>query len=283
MTEKYRLSPKEMMCGRPATEKLGAEATSETQASNSADEATKSHSHEIKNPGSVGQGCTLSGLAEALRERTRSLHAEAERSGFIREILRGRASRDGYALLLRNLLPAYRQMELGFERHQLTPGVRAVARPVVYRTRALEADLESLHGRAWSQSLPLLAAGDRYARRIAAVAKGSGSGLIAHAYVRYLGDLNGGQVLKRMLTRSLGLGPRTLSFHDFPEIADLQGFKTDYRQAFDRAALEIVDVGSVVDEAAIAFRLNIEVSKAILETLGWSGDNGSTRVAPTDP
>lgn len=217
-----------------------------------------------------------------LRERTRLLHAEAERSGFVREILRGRACQDGYALLLRNLLPAYRQMELGLERHRLTPGVRAIAQPSVYRTRALEADLENLRGRAWSRSLPLLPAGDRYARRVVAATKGEGSRLIAHAYVRYLADLNGGQVVKRLLTRSLSLGPRTLSFHDFPEIADLQSFKISYRQSFDRAALEIVDVEGVVDEAAVAFRLNIEVSKAILEAVSRCREDGPTQIGPPD-
>jgi heme oxygenase (biliverdin-producing, ferredoxin) len=241
-----------------------------------------SRDREFANVGSIGRGRTPTGLADALRERTRLLHAEAERSGFVREILQGRASQDGYALLLRNLLPAYRQMERGLERHRLTPGVRAIAQPSVYRMRALKADLESLRGRAWSRSLPLLPAGDRYARRVVAAAKGMGSRLIAHAYVRYLADLNGGQVLKRLLNRSLGLGPRTLSFHDFPGIADLQSFKTGYRQAFDRAALEIVDVEDVVDEAAVAFQLNIEVSKAILEAVSRCREDGPTQVGPPD-
>lgn len=243
----------------------------------------RSRDHEVSDAETVGGVHTPTGLADALRDRTHSLHVEAERSGFVREILQGRASQRGYALLLRNLLPAYRQLERGLARHRLTPGVRAVAQPAVYRTRALEADLQGLGGRAWSQALPLLPAGDRYARRVAAAANGDGSRLIAHAYVRYLADLNGGQVLKRMLARSLDLEPCTLAFHDFPLIDDLQRFKVDYRQAFDRAALEIVDIEAVVDEAAVAFRLNIEVSEAILEAIGWCREERPTRDGPPDP
>ena len=42
-------------------------------------------------------------VVTALYLRTKTLHLEAERSGIIRELLRGNASRDGYNLLLRNL------------------------------------------------------------------------------------------------------------------------------------------------------------------------------------
>jgi heme oxygenase len=204
------------------------------------------------------------GLAAALRERTRALHVQAERSGIVREILRGRASRHGYALLLRNLLPAYRELERGLERHRHAPGVRAAARPVLYRAPALAADLAALCGPAWSRSLPLLPAGERYADRVAAAGSRDGARLIGHAYARYLGDLSGGQILRRLLGRSLGLGPGCLAFYDFPDIPDPEGFKAGYRAALDRAALEIVDVDGVVEEAAAAFRLNIEVSEAVL-------------------
>ena len=57
-------------------------------------------------------------LANTLRERTQALHTRAERSGIINDVLRGKASRYGYALFLRNLLPAYRQMEAGLERQE---------------------------------------------------------------------------------------------------------------------------------------------------------------------
>ena len=63
-------------------------------------------------------------IVTALYLRTRNLHLEAERSGIIRELLRGNASRNGYILLLRNLLPAYQAMEQGLARHRKTPPER---------------------------------------------------------------------------------------------------------------------------------------------------------------
>jgi len=217
-----------------------------------------------------GPACTAdaAGLAARLRERTRRLHREAERSGIVRELLRGRATRSGYALYLRNLLPAYRALEDGLERHRATPGVRAIVHPPLFRAGALARDLVTLAGDGWARRLPLLAPGERYGQRIAAAAAPhAGAGLVAHAYVRYLGDLGGGRILRRLLARSLGLAPEALSFYDFPDIADREAFKSAFRGDLDRAELELEHPEAVIEEAIAAFRLNVEVSEAVLASL----------------
>lgn len=208
-------------------------------------------------------------LSARLRESTRELHTRAERSGFVQGMLRGRVSREGYALFARNLLPAYEAMEQGMERLADSPVLGPLAQRSVYRAAALEADLCGLAGPSWRQSLPVLAAARLYVDRIAAVAAdGNGERLLAHAYVRYMGDLNGGQVLARLLARTLGLDAATLSFYDFPGIGDLGAFKARYREQIDAAADEIVDADAVVAEATEAFALNIAISDAVLaETL----------------
>lgn len=198
-----------------------------------------------------------------MRDRTLVLHAEAERSGIISDLLRGRAGRLGYVLLLRNLVPAYHQLERGLEQHGDAPGVRAIAHPALPRSGALASDLDHLCGPAWRISIPLLPAAVRYADRVAEAAAGDGARLIAHAYVRYLGDLNGGQILKRLLARRMGLGPDSVAFYEFPAINDLAGFATAYRMAMDRAGQEIADANEVIEEAELAFRLNIELSSAV--------------------
>ena len=203
------------------------------------------------------------GLADALRERTRSLHRQAESGGIVHDILRGQASQHGYALLLRNLLPAYREMEHGLERLRDAPGVRAVAHPALYRSRAIESDLAGLCGQEWHRTLPLLEAGARYARAVAVAGEGNGLRLIAHAYVRYLGDLNGGRVLEHYLRRTLGLEARHLAFYDFPAIADLDRFRSRYRDAFDDASRDLPEIEPILDEAVTAFRLNMELSDAV--------------------
>jgi len=202
-------------------------------------------------------------FTDFLRERTRDLHARAEQSGVIHDVLRGKATRYSYALLLRNLLPAYEKMEAGLDQYRRAPGVRMIARRELYRVPALESDLQTLYGFAWAGSLPLLPEGEDYSGHVAAAARDGGTRLIGHAYTRYFGDLSGGPILKQLLARKLGLESRERSFYDFPHIADGEVFKRGYRKALDQAAQEIQDVDAIVAEAISAFEHNIAVSEAV--------------------
>lgn len=202
-------------------------------------------------------------VVTALYLRTKTLHVEAERTGIIRDLLRGEASLEGYLLLLRNLLPAYQAMEQGLDRHCGTQGLAVLANFRLDRAPAIEDDLVELCGHDWKRDIPLLNAGEIYARRIAKAAEGDGMRLIAHAYTRYLGDLSGGQILQRLLARSLELKPAQLTFYDFPQFSDLAALKTDFRNALDAAGSLALDPQAVVEEGAIAFSLNIDLSCAV--------------------
>ncbi len=90
---------------------------------------------------------------------------------------------------------------------------------------------------------------------------------MAHAYVRYFGDLSGGQVLKKLLGRSMQLRPEALSFYDFPDIADHRSFKNEMRAALDDAADVISDQEGLLGEAVLAFEHNIAVSRAVQDAI----------------
>ncbi|RTL50744.1 MAG: biliverdin-producing heme oxygenase [Bradyrhizobiaceae bacterium] len=211
---------------------------------------------------------TARGLVSALYVRTKALHTEAERSGIVVDILRGEASRDDYVLFLRNLVPAYRELEEGLARHAASPILGELARYRLDRASAIESDLEVLSGQGWEARVPLLPAAETYAAKIADAAGGDGSRLIAHAYTRYLGDLNGGQILSRLLAKALDLGPHELSFYDFSRFADPDALKSDYRLAIDRAGDAVSDPAAVVEEGALAFSLNIALSEAVQQAAG---------------
>lgn len=195
--------------------------------------------------------------------RTKDLHLQAERSGIIRDLLRGEASQAGYVLLMRNLLPAYEAMEAGLETHRASPALSEIASYCLNRAPAIKADLNALYGGAWSKDIPILDAGSNYARRMMEATIGGGELLIAHAYTRYLGDLSGGLILQKLLARSMGLLPAQLTFYDFPQFPDLASLKNDYRQALDRAAGRSHNSDSIVEEGATAFALNIDLSLAV--------------------
>ncbi len=203
-------------------------------------------------------------LSEILRTVTRKLHSRAERSGIIRELFQRRVDHLGYALLIRNLLPAYRAMEIALPGSHLPgPHLSGVPWPALFRAPAIVHDLNEMNGPQWEAALPLLPAGMRYARRVALSAEHGIGQLLAHAYVRYFGDLSGGQILKRLLGQPPGLGSACLTFLEFPDIVDPAAIKLRFRAALDRAASTEAERDGVLREAAIAFRLNIAVSEAV--------------------
>lgn len=206
---------------------------------------------------------TRPGLADTLRQRTRALHAEAEKSGIVSDILRGRASRHACAVYLRNLFAAYQALEAGLNQHRETAGIRRLASFRFQRARALADDLDRLCGEGWAAALPLLPAGEAYGQRVAAVAASDANRLLAHAYTRYLADLNGGAVMRRILAGALATDGASLSFLDFGTDAEAKGLAARYRQAIDEAGGEVADWTPVIDEAAMAFRLNIALSRAV--------------------
>ena len=220
----------------------------------------------LKRVDEAGRKLRPASLLEALRERTKALHTQAERSGIIAEILHGRGTRAGYALLLRNLFPVYGTMEAELLRHHGSSGAGAMFCPELNRAAAIESDLGHLSD-AW-QELPLLPAARDYAAAIAAASAGAGQRLIAHAYARYLGDLSGGQIIKRLLARSLDLPATALSFYEFPAISDIAAFKASYRAAIEQAGDDVDDFNGVVEEGALAFELNIELSVALQDAAG---------------
>jgi heme oxygenase len=199
-----------------------------------------------------------------MRSRTASLHVTAERTGVVAAILADTVSLVDYALWLRNLLPAYQALERALWRHRGRDGMGFFAQTSLARAERIAADLRVLAGPDWPDALPLLPSGQRYASRIIWAGAGAGERLVAHAYTRYLGDLNGGQAFRQRLIRRFGPEFHATAFTEFPEIPKLAGFIAEFRAALDDVGDVIADPECVLEEAAVAFRLNIQISEDVV-------------------
>jgi len=218
----------------------------------------------VRSDGTELCGPSAGGLVARLRARTRGLHRDAERSGILRDLLRGQVTLAGYALLLRNLHPTYAAMEVALHAHAHAPEVRHIAAWDLRRRAALEADLTVLVGTGWETRLPLLPAAVAYADRVATAEARVAGGLVAHAYVRYLGDLSGGQVLKRLLAKAPGIAPEALAFYDFGPDGVVRTLVPAYLAAIDAAGVVSEPrTEEIVEEAAAAFLCNIALSEAL--------------------
>lgn len=192
-------------------------------------------------------------LALRLRNETRERHMSAERSGIMPAFLRGQVDRPTYVSLLRNLYEVYRELEDGLERHASSAWVAPFQYAQFYRREAIADDLHALGGDGWLQR-PLLPAGKALVAAIAEASATDVSLLAAHAYVRYLGDLSGGQVLRRIVQRMFALPEgRGTALYEFPAVPDIEAAKAHYREALD--GLPVTDGGdAIVAEAIQAFR-----------------------------
>jgi heme oxygenase len=214
-------------------------------------------------------------LAAALREGTSALHREAERAGIMRELLRGRVTRGGYCALLRNLHALYWALEANLTRHAADPAIALISLPALARSAALASDLESLHGARWEREIPLEPAMVRYVERLDEVARTDPRALLAHAYVRYLGDLSGGQIVRRVIASALALTEGSgQAFYRFPEAPEVLAARL--RSALDSITLTPEEQSRLVDEARLAFRYHIE----LFEQLGDAAARPVTALTP---
>lgn len=199
-------------------------------------------------------------LAKKLREGTKKAHTMAENVGFVKCFLKGTVEKASYRKLVSNLYFVYSAMEAEMKQHPTHPVVSKIYFPMLNRKRSLEADLNYYYGSNWRQNIEPSPAAQAYVQRIQEISKEAPELLVAHSYTRYLGDLSGGQILKNIAQRAMGLSDGVgTAFYEFDQISDEKAFKDTYRQALDDLPLSEADTDRIVDEANAAFKMNMDM------------------------
>ena len=205
-------------------------------------------------------------ITDRLRSDTRALHTEVERAGVMRLLLRGQLDRAGYCRLLRNLLVIYAALESGLSRHSNNPSLAILGCEPMFRSNAIQEDLDFLHGTDWKEAIALTETATQYAAHLEYLAERSPSLLGAHAYVRYLGDLSGGQMLNRIVAKSLTLQPNQgVNFYDFGSEEDVANLAKKFRLGLDLMAEDEASARALVDEACAAFARHKTLFEALVE------------------
>jgi heme oxygenase (biliverdin-producing, ferredoxin) len=199
-------------------------------------------------------------LAERLKSETRALHTAAERSSFMAMLMRGEMRPAAYCALLRNLHALYAALEPALERHATHPSIAPVCLPALWRTRAIEHDLQLLHGSGWAQALPLQAAMGLYCERLVELDAHRPGLLLAHVYVRYLGELSGGQMLRRVVAAlGEGQGSHATAFYEFGDPVQTRALTQALRDGVTAVVVDAADEDALVDEARRAFELHLRL------------------------
>lgn len=210
-------------------------------------------------------------LIEALRTATRSLHVELERGPLMRELLRGELPRPAYCAMLRNLWTIYQPLEEGLAQHRGRSALAWLPLDALRRVAALEDDLGVWHGPGWAAELPVDAAALDYQERLERMNQREPDLLLAHAYVRYLGDLSGGQSLQRLVARQLGAASgEGTRFYQFGPGDQARVLAAQLRSGFSAQTWTKAQVKDLAEEARWSFQQHAVIFAALATAHGLS-------------
>ena len=204
-----------------------------------------------------------SDLASQLREGTKQSHTMAENTAYMKCFLKGIVEKEPFRKLLANFYFVYSTLEAELSRHQTHPVVGLIYFPELNRQANLEEDLAFYYGENWREEIAPSEAGKVYVARLQEISNTEPELLVAHAYVRYLGDLSGGQGLKSIVRSALELpsdkGTRFYEFDAFSSVGEIREFKGKYRDALNSLPVDAELIDKIVAEANNAFALNRDV------------------------
>ena len=201
-------------------------------------------------------------LANQLREGTKKAHTMAENTGFVSCFLKGVVDKSSYRNLVGDFFFVYSAMENEISRllNEGHPVISLISYPELNRRNSLEKDLLYYFGENWQDTLKPSPSAKTYVDRIHKVAKDQPELLVGHHYTRYIGDLSGGQILKKIAQKAMNLNDdEGLNFYDFDEINDEKAFKTSYSERLDSLPIDQETADLIVEEANNAFKCNMDI------------------------
>jgi len=174
-----------------------------------------------------------------LKDLTKENHTNAERQEFVKVLMSGSIDPKIYARYLYNQFPAYEVLEVMAHSHGLLDDI-----PNIRRRDAILSDFIDL----WGKDDPpkVCASTEKYLLHLKSIMNDPKK-LMAHIYVRHMGDLSGGQMIARKI-------PGEGRYYKFD--ADVNDYKEKIRSKID---------DSMADEAKICFDFATELFKEMMQ------------------
>lgn len=198
-------------------------------------------------------------FSAVVRARTAERHSKAEHSTFMSDLMEGSLDAAAYTQLLTQYEYIYEALESVAHRfRQLDDELtRPFNQPGLDRLASIRHDLRQLR-KPGDAMPPCLTSTNDYVERIRQTAA-SPERFLAHHYLRYLGDLSGGQAVAALMERHYGVSSEGLSMYRFEELPKPKIFKDQYRTLLDEAPMSEEQHQAFLDEAVLGFDLNARV------------------------
>jgi len=204
------------------------------------------------------------GFSKLLREGVWDIHSMADSSTVAQDMQESRTTFEDMRKITAGLYYIYNALEDTIQKHKDDPFVSKIYYPELLRKEHIIEDLKFYFGENYLEQIYPTVAILLYISRINYVAKHEPMLLIAHAYVRYMGDLSGGQMIKDMIRNALNLPDENgTKFYEFDKIKDIMEFKKNYRASLDTLDLTDEQIKAIIGEANIAFLYNVNFFREI--------------------
>lgn len=195
---------------------------------------------------------------DQIKARTDAAHAQAENAPFISTLMGGGLNPLAYRDYLAAFLPIYSLMEALLKARSESALLSYFNHRALDRSTHIENDIAHLETTLSStfdgESLPSV---QSYLARLSNEV--SDARLLAHHYIRYLGDLSGGQAISKLVSRHYAIAPEALTFYDFTNIGDAVFYKKRYRDLLNLAPLNTEEKDEFLDEVTHLYRLSTEI------------------------
>jgi len=198
----------------------------------------------------------VEGFAARVKRETDGEHSDAEGSSFMSDLLKGTLPESAYVSLLVQQWFVYRALEDAGRALEDDPVAAPFLDDKLLRMAQLEADLRFHLGDDFADKISPLPSTERYADRITEISGQWSPGFVAHHYLRYMGDLSGGQIIRRLMERAYGYDTDGVRFYIFDQIPKTKPYKDDYRAHMDALDLDEPGKQRFIAEVAAAFRFN---------------------------
>lgn len=197
-----------------------------------------------------------------IREKTSLLHSAAENTGYIKKLVDGNASVEGYAEYIYNLERMYKAIEDALDKNENNNVIKPFVTRELYRSELMRKDLEFLLDDKLD-SIKLLASTEACVAKIEELSETKPELVIAYAYTRFLADLFGGRTFLSLLSTNYKISNEGLNYYQFPEINDLRGYVMKYHNML--AGIELSDEMKIdfINEVNNAYIYNLAISNEL--------------------
>lgn len=205
--------------------------------------------------GTMMGGCSQKAVpfSGQLKQAGKEDHDKVEQAAVIRAIFDGSISEKEYMDYLACLYEVYSQLEKELCLQESNPQVAPLIIPDIFRASTIKADLKAFGDEGHKPNQQAR----EYRAHLQFLGQYRPHLLIAHAYLRYLGDLFGGQMIARKLKERFD---DKLNFHDFTALCQAQKIKNPtvfaikFREILDALPLDEEQKNEILEEVAAGYR-----------------------------